>query len=220
MADGKSDDVMHEQGPISIEEARALYRDGGPAHDFDHVLRVLALAERIGRAEGADMAILRTACLLHDVARGRRDAAGEGHGLAGARLAREVLAGCPPAFVDAVAHAIAAHRFRGAVQPETLEAKVLSDADKLDAIGATGVARAYAVAGERGTRLWAAVQADYSIADDVPGREHTPVHEYVFKLAQLKDRLYTRSGRAIAAGRHAFMVQFFEQLAREVRGEA
>ncbi|MBN1658211.1 MAG: HD domain-containing protein, partial [Anaerolineae bacterium] len=185
-------------------------------HDFDHVLRVLALAERLARAEGADLEVVRTAALLHDAARGQ---SGTEHAAAGAELARRLLVDQPPDRVAAVAHAIAAHRFRGGPEPETVEARVLHDADKLDAIGAVGIGRAFHYGGQHGQRLWAEVPDDY---EETPASraEHTPAHEYVFKLARIKDRLLTESARQLAVERHAFMVLFFEQLEREVRGLA
>ena len=87
---------------ITIEQARAYYSDAGAAHDFEHVLRVLRLAERIGEAEGADMEVLRTAVLLHDVARAAEERGGPCHAEAGAELAREILAGYPVDKVDIV----------------------------------------------------------------------------------------------------------------------
>jgi uncharacterized protein len=214
-ADGTETTSTHMTPLITIEQARALYPQDGSAHGFEHVLRVLKLAERIGAEEGADLQIVRAATLLHDVARGRPG----DHALLGATQAREILAGAPAEVIEAVAHAIAAHRFRGDVAPATLEARVLSDADKLDAIGAFGIARAYAIAGEAGQRLWAAVSpADYPDIRAIPDAEHTPVHEYVYKLARLKDRLYTPAARRIAEGRHAFMQAFFAELDLEVAG--
>jgi len=200
---------------ISIEQARQLYQGTDPAHDFDHVLRVLALAERLALAEGADLEIVRTATLLHDAARGE----GGDHAQAGAELARRLLAGHPLEKVEAVAHAIAAHRFRTGPVPQSLEAKVLHDADKLDAIGAIGVARAFACGGHEGRRLWAEVPPDYR-EGQAPVHEHTPVHEYLYKLVAIKDRLLTDSARRLAGARHAFMVAFFERLEQEVRGQA
>jgi uncharacterized protein len=205
---------------VSEEQALALYERAGAAHDFDHVRRVLALAERIGALEGANMRIVRTAALLHDMAHAEAAASGACHAALGALRARDVLAGFPADDVDAVAHAIAAHRFRNDVQPATLEAWVVSDADKLDAIGAIGVARAYAVAGRLESRLWGNVEPGYQAQHAASPQEHTPVHEYVYKLARLKDQMYTATARRIAAGRHDFMVQFFEQLDREVNGDA
>jgi uncharacterized protein len=168
---------------ISIDKARGYYDDNDAVHDFDHVLRVLALAERIGQAEGADMEIVRAAALLHDVA---------------------------------------AHRFRADSAPETLEAQVLFDADKLDAIGAVGIARAFAYGGAHGQRLWVPIEsvdaARWQEEGDDPDT-HTPVHEFVVKLSQLKGRLFTPTGRAIAEERHAYMVGFFERLDAEVWGQ-
>ena len=203
---------------ITVEEARRLYLENDAAHDFDHVLRVLALAERIGQAEGADLEIVRAAALLHDVARAEEEGSDACHARAGARHAREILQGHPPQKVEAVAQAIATHRFREKSTPQTLEAQVLYDADKLDAIGAIGVARAYAVSGQTGQRLWAPVPTDYRWeARGTP--EHTAVHEFVFKLSRLKETLFTPTARAIAEERHRYMVEFFVRLEREVKGE-
>jgi uncharacterized protein len=210
--------------PITVESARTLYTDGGSSHDFDHVLRVTALAERIAIAEGADLAIVRTAALLHDIAEngGRED-----HHRRGAVMAREILAGQPSAFVDAVAHAIEAHRFRTEPAPRTLEARVVFDADKLDITGAIGVARAFAYAGERGNVLWntpwreiAAGGGDAVSQPKALGRAYTASHEFVYKLDRITERLYTAAARAIAAERQAFMAAFFDRLDQEAAGQA
>lgn len=204
---------------ITVEQACRFYDGADAAHDFDHVLRVLTLAERIAGAEGADLEIVRTAALLHDVARAETGGTDVCHAQAGAQRAREILRASPPERVEAVARAIAAHRFRRGPAPVTLEAKVLFDADKLDAIGAVGIARAYTVGGQRNSRLWADVPPDYSEGDLSSARDHTPAHEFVFKLSKLKDQMYTETGRVIAQERHAYMVGFFERLGQEVQGE-
>lgn len=204
---------------ITVEKARQYYEGADAIHDFDHVLRVLALAERLAREENADWEIVRTATLLHDVARGQADRMAVDHALAGAELARELLAGHPAEKVEAVAHAIAAHRFRTGPAPQTIEAKVLHDADKLDAIGAIGVARAFAFGGYEGQRLWAEVPPGYT-ESQATRHQHTPVHEYRIKLSRIRDRLLTSSACKLAEERHTFMVAFFEQLDREVRGLA
>ena len=208
---------------ISVEEARQYYGENDSAHGFEHVLRVAAVAERIALAEGANLEIVRTAALLHDVGRADEERTGESHAEIGARRAREILAGRPTDFVEAVAEAIANHRFRGNGRPASLEARVLFDADKLDAIGAIGVARAYAVGGRANQRLWSPLHDEHGVAansgfgsDD----NHTPVVEFNFKLRRLKDRMFTDAGRALALERHDFMVAFFERLEREARGEA
>lgn len=208
---------------ITVEEARSLYEGADPIHDFSHVLRVLALAERLAEMEGADREIVRAAVLLHDVSRPADSdlaltAAEEtDHAVLAGREARRILAGEDPAFVDAVVHAIEAHRFRNNIEPQTLEAKVLFDADKLDAIGAVGVARAFAYGGHLGQPLWGPVSEGYR-----PGQNndepHTAHHEFHVKLKHIKERLYTSGGRRLAEERHRFMVAFFEQMAAEVEG--
>lgn len=211
---------------ICIEKARRLYPPDDSAHGFEHVLRVLQLVRRIGLAEGADMEILETATLLHDIARADELAGRVAcHAQEGARRAREVLAEYPADRVERVAEAIRTHRFRGDVPPDSLEARILYDADKLDAIGAIGIARAYAMAGECGQRLWAEVPSGFGERDRLAGqgdavREgHTPVHEFAYKLAKLKDTLFTKTAKGIAEERHQVMVAFFERLDREVKGE-
>jgi uncharacterized protein len=211
--------------PITVDFARSLYENGGGGHDFDHVLRVTALAERIAAAEGADRTVVRTAALLHDIgeSEGRED-----HHLRGAAKARALLQGQPEACVEAVTHAIEAHRFRANPAPTTLEAQVLSDADKLDAIGAIGVARAYAYAGAHGTALWklpwqaiaGGQEGDAIRSPDALGEDYTPVHEFVYKLDRIPDRLYTATARTIAAERQRFMHVFFDRLDEEVMGKA
>jgi uncharacterized protein len=213
---------------ISIEEAQRHYDEADSAHDFDHVLRVLRLAERIGVAEGADMEILRTAVLLHDIGRVDEIRDGVCHAQAGADKARQILADWPSDKLEAVAHAIATHRFRNDAAPQSLEAKILCDADKLDCIGATGVARAYAIAGLMGQRLWGKVKPEYlqvrwenkALARGDLSSNHTPVHEFAFKLSRIKDTLFTMTAKEIAEERHRFMAQFFTRLEAEVKGES
>jgi uncharacterized protein len=208
---------------LTLAEAHTLYAVGDAAHDFDHVLRVTRLAERIAAAEGADRTIVRLAALLHDLpapaivtetAADHRTA----HHLAAAQQAGLLLAarGVDAATVAAVVHCIEAHRFRDQrIQPQTLEARCLYDADKLDAIGAIGVARVFAYAGAHGSRLWvepvAVITGEAGTVAD-----YTPVHEYVFKLRRLLDTLHTPTARAIGAERHATMAAFFTQLDAEM----
>lgn len=217
----------------TIEEARDWYPLSEPVHGFDHVLRVYRLAERLAQAEDADVEIVRAAVLLHDaqpaVKKGSAGPAPQGeesrakHQHTSAEFARQILLaeGWPEERIAAVQHCIRAHRFRDdSEQPQTLEAKVLFDADKLDAIGATGVARAVAYAARAGQPFFAWTSERFiQTGDREPGEPYSSYHEYIFKLHKLKDRLYTASAREIAAGRHRFLEAFYEQLADEMRGE-
>jgi uncharacterized protein len=211
-----------------VEQARAYYQGAEAVHGFDHILRVYRMAERIGRAEGADLEILRAAALLHDAS---GSAPGEGshggradHHHASADFARQVLAeeGWPPERIEKVQHCIRAHRFRNdGKQPQTLEAKILFDSDKLDVLGAIGVARVVAYAAISGQPLTGEVSARFrATGEKEPGEPHTPYHEYLFKLSKVKDRMFTASARALAEERHRYLAEFFERLAREERGEA
>jgi uncharacterized protein len=208
--------------PISVDESRRLYEQSGAGHDFGHILRVFRLAERIATSEGADPAIVGAAALLHDIGEsaGRKD-----HHLRSAAMARDILSGQPPAFVDAVCHAIEAHRFRAEPAPRTLEAQVVYDADKLDAIGAVGVARVFAYAGERRTALWrqpwraiVASDGDAVAQPKLLGADYTPVHEFVFKLDRIPEQLYTQTARALAMERREVMRAFFDRLDAEMLG--
>jgi uncharacterized protein len=206
----------------TIEEARAWYVEGDPVHGFDHVLRVLRLAEEIGRALDADLEILRSAALLHDVsgahpesqvARGR-------HELDSAAFAREQLQreGWPTERIEAVQHCIRSHRFRGEEAPSSLEAKILFDADKLDVVGAFGAARTIGYAIQAGQPVYAQPSKRFlESGESEPGEPHSAYHEYLFKLRRVRDRLHTRPARRAAERRYAVLTSFFEQLAAEAR---
>jgi uncharacterized protein len=217
---------------LPLAEARTLYEHGDAAHDFDHVLRVLHLAAQIAQAEDADGTVVRLAALLHDVPVGDASAPDDpsgaarrpAHHLQAAGFARQFLLarGVPAAQVDNVVHCIEAHRFRDqSIQPQTMEARCLYDADKLDSIGAIGVGRAFAYAGAHDHRLWTEPwRAAPPDADRPHGADYTPVHEYVYKLQRILATLHTETARRIGAERHAFMAAFFERLDEEVQGNA
>lgn len=203
------------------KEAHAFFQDSRGSHDWDHTERVLELCLRIGRKEKADLGILKLAAILHDIGRAEEDRSNGRvcHSEAGAVLARKILAahGVPPAAIDRIAHCIETHRFRKNASPATLEAKILFDADKLDAIGAVGIGRAFLFAGEVGARLH---NKDRDLSKTLPyTKEDTAFREYMVKLRWIKDRIFTQEGRRIARERHAFMVEFFDRLTREVDGK-
>ncbi len=201
--------------------ARKLYENHGGSHRMDHVERVLNLAERLAREEGADLDVVKVAALFHDIGRAE-EARTRGricHAEYGAELTRQILEeeGLPPDFITRVTRAIRRHRFRGKEPPETLEEKVLFDADKLDSLGAVGIGRAFLFAGEVGARLH---NPEVDLEKTQPySSEDTAWREFKLKLSHIKDRLLTPTGRRLAEERHRFMEAFFERLNREVRGE-
>jgi uncharacterized protein len=205
----------------ALEKARALFDGAKGSHDWDHTLRVLRLCEHMGPEEGADMVVLRIAALLHDIGRSRQDEANGAlcHAAEGAGMAEPLLENLDldPGRKANVIHCIRTHRFRGGCCPQTIEAKVLFDADKLDAIGAVGVARAYLFAGELGARLH---NPNHDIAGTAAySAEDTGYREYKIKLCKIRDRILTATGRGLAEERHRFMEQFFERFIAETEGE-
>lgn len=209
----------------TLDQARAWYADTDPVHDFDHVMRVYRLAEKIGAAEGADLEIVRAAVLLHDASGAAPDdeAARADHHHASAIFASEVLRaeGWPEARIAAVQHCIRAHRFRNGETPRTLEAQVLFDSDKLDVLGAIGVMRAAAYAARAGQPLTGQPSAQFiATGEKEPGEPHTPYHEFLFKLSRIQERLHTSTARALAIERHQYLAKFFDRLALEVKGDA
>ena len=209
----------------TLEQARSWYPDD-PVHGFDHVQRVVRLAAQIAQAEGADLEIVQAAALLHDAQDRRQPPTANhraAHHHASADFAAEILAaeGWSEDRIALVQHCIRAHRFRDNSEPPgSLEAKILFDADKLDAIGAIGVIRAVGYALTHGNPAYAEPSPQFlSTGETAPGEAHSAYHEHLFKLRKLKDRLYTPTAQAIAADRHRLMEEFFEQLAAEMRGE-
>ena len=201
--------------------AFTYFRDARGSHHWDHTLRVCRLCERIGSAEGVEMNVLLTAAYLHDIARCYQDDANGAvcHAEKGARLAAPIVAKLPFSAEqrDNVLHCIRSHRFRGSHKPQTPEAMVLFDADKLDAIGAIGVARAFLFAGEIGARLHSDI-ANIE-ATRMYSAEDTGYREYKVKLCKIKDRILTREGRKLAARRHAVMEAFFNHFLEEFEGK-
>jgi uncharacterized protein len=149
----------------TVDSARAWYPAQDPVHGFDHVLRVLHMAERIGDELGADLEVLRAAALLHDAAGAAPgpDSGRATHEQASAEFAAGELRreGWPDDRIEQVAHCIRSHRFRSVEAPRTLEAKILYDADKLDVVGAFGVARTIGYALQAGEPVFAVPSAEF-----------------------------------------------------------
>lgn len=205
---------------LSIQEARTWYSENDPVHGFDHVLRVYQLAQHIAIQEGADLEIVKAAALLHDVEGDHLQRQRLDHHETAADFADCILTeeGWPPDRIAAVVHCVRSHRFRNQDEiPESLEAKVVFDADKLDAIGAIGIIRAVAYASKANDPLFGSVSEQFIRTGELrDGEFHTPYHEYLFKLSKIKSMLHTPTARAIAENRHAFMQNFFTTLMNEI----
>ena len=189
------------------------------AHDAEHVYRVLYNALEIAKSEASvDMDILIAACLLHDI--GRPDQVANPslcHAEVGSEKAYQFLLelGMEESFAENVRHCILTHRFRKSLPPQTLEAKILFDADKLDVTGAIGIARTLQYRGTLTEPLYRHLE-DGTISDGTHDIGHSFFREYKFKLEKLYDRFYTRKGAELAMGRRAIAQAFYESLYQEV----
>jgi len=203
------------------KEIEKRYQKVRKSHDWEHTQRVYNLCMKIGEKESADLEILKLAAVLHDIGREEQDNSNGKlcHAQRGAVLARKILEkyNLPQEQINKIIHCIETHRFRGDKIPFSKEAKILYDADKLDAIGAIGIGRAFVFAGEIGAKVH---DKDIDI-DNTKSytEEDTAYREFLVKLKKIKDRMLTEEGRRIAEERHKFMIDYFERLNKEVEGE-
>jgi uncharacterized protein len=177
-------------------------------HDWWHVYRVWKTAQRIGRATGADMNVVELAALLHDIDDYKFN--GGDHD-AGARKARSWLAslGVDEETIAAVCDIIILTSFTKQREPlPTIEGQIVQDADRLDALGAVGIARAFATGQHMGQQIY-----------DPDDREHSSIGHFYDKLLLLKDRMNTEEGKRIAQERHAVLEQFLSDFYKQWEGE-
>jgi uncharacterized protein len=189
------------------------------AHDAQHIYRVLYNALLIAREEQhVDQDVLITACLLHDI--GRKDQFADPtlcHAAVGSEKARVFLLqhGFSEEFAEQVAHCILAHRFRKANPPQSIEAKILYDADKLDATGAIGMARTLQFKADTKSAIYT-LRPDGTVSNGEEEEGSSFFREYQFKLKNLYDRFYTQTGARMAQQRQKIAHDFYESLYREV----
>ena len=202
-----------------VVKVRKLLKKSPRCHDWDHTRRVLSNARRLAAMEKkCDARIVELAALLHDVARGDEMAI-KGkicHAQRGAELTAAILKkeGFTKKTIARVTACVARHRYRGANPPQTIEEKVVYDADKLDSIGAIGLARAFHFAGHIGARVHntkeeALGSASYSVED-------TAYREFLVKQCKVPSRLKTAAGKKLAKDAVSFMRNFFKRLDKEV----
>lgn len=200
-----------------MDDIRLLYLDADPAHDFTHVLRVYKNARIIGQEEGADMEILLWAALLHDVGSEKKDEARLGESDdRGKRSAEAFLkaVGMDEAAREKVKYAVGVHRFSRGIVPVTLEAKVLQDADRLDAIGAVGIARVFLTGGALGREFYHPDDPFCRTREPDDGKWN--LDHFYKKLLKLESGMHTESGRRMAARRTAVLKRYLEDLEAEM----
>jgi uncharacterized protein len=214
--------IFGDQAKLAERLLAALGRQGDDgSHDRSHLLRVWRNAVSIaGQEQDCDRTVLTAAVILHDCVAVEKNA--PERSLA-SRLAasrgRTILGdlGWDPARIDAAAHAIEAHSFSAGIAPETIEARIVQDADRLDAIGAIGIARCFYVAGRMGSGLYD--PADPQAANRNLDDRRFALDHFGAKLFKVAQNFQTKTGQALAEARTRTMQDFVRTLLGEIDGE-
>jgi len=198
--------------------ARSYMVNDSSGHDWHHVLRVFNLCVKIGSKLNADLKALKISALLHDIGLAYEFKLNIDHAVKSAELAKEILQrlNYPSEFIDKVYNIILNHRYGVERSVDLIEAKILQDADRLDAIGAIGIARAFAYGGSRGALIY---NPEERIEGYDPFKVKSTIIHFYEKLLKIKDRLNTYEAKIIAEERHRFMEEFLKRFLKEWIGE-
>ena len=205
------------------EFVKAVLADAEGGHDWWHIYRVWRLSKQIARTEDADPLIVELGALLHDIADSKFH---DGDEEIGPRRAREFLVSLDLRD-DVVVHVeqmVSNISFKGGNHVQSFKSKeldVVQDADRLDAMGAIGIARAFNYGGYKGRALYdPAIRPKLDMTREEYKKSDAPtINHFYQKLLLLKDRMNTATGRAMAERRHQFMEQYLEEFYKEWEGE-
>ncbi|HDR2160810.1 TPA: phosphohydrolase [Enterobacter cancerogenus] len=192
------------------------------AHDISHFRRVWMTAKKILENEDADPLVVLTACYFHDIVSLPKNDPERSHSSRLAaqktlKILRRDFPDFPPERYDAVAHAIEAHSFSAGIAPQTREAKIVQDADRLEALGAIGLARVFAVSGALGVALFDA-QDPFAESRALDDRAYALDH-FQTKLLRLPETMQTAVGRELARHNADYLIQFMAKLSAELQGD-
>lgn len=201
---------------------------GDASHDYDHIVRVMALADTIQAREGGDLPTLWAAVAFHDIGQERERRHGGDHALIGADMAMDLLHGTqfPQTALPGVQQAIREHRMTGDIVPQTLEGRILYDADKIDCLGAIGIARLYCITGRYNQKIYSSLPEDVSEPIDPLSvralrrrSDYSPSIEFQLLFGDLPERMTTQTGKQLAQERYGYMADFFKRIRLEVEGD-
>lgn len=199
-------------------DIRTMYREADPAHDFSHIMRVYKNARIIGQEEGADMQVLLLAALLHDVGSEKKNSSKRGESEKQGKSAVEAFLesiGLEEAAREKVLYAIDVHRFSRGIVPVTLEARILQDADRLDALGAIGIARVFLTGGTLGRELYHP-DDPFCRASREPDDGKWNLDHFYRKLLKLESGMHTKSAKKLASARTAVLRRYLRDLEEEI----
>ncbi|WP_395304106.1 phosphohydrolase [Enterobacter sp. ECC-019] len=192
------------------------------AHDISHFRRVWTTAQKIMAHQAANPLVVLAACYFHDIVslpknHPERSRSSQLAAHKAGDILRRDFPDFPPEHAAAVAHAIEAHSFSAGIAPQSMEAKIVQDADRLEALGAIGLARVFAVSGALGVPLFDANDpfADARTLDD----RAFALDHFQTKLLRLPDTMQTEMGRELARHNADFLIQFMAKLSAELHGD-
>ena len=199
------------------EEVKKMVRKNDPAHDFEHIMRVYKNSQKIGRREGARMNLLLAAALLHDIISiPKSDRKSRNSSLKSAILAQKILKryGYSQDEIGIISDAIRDHSFSRGKVPKTIEGKVLQDADRLDAIGAIGIARAFSVGGRSNRPFYS--KLDPFCLKRRPDDQKWTLDHFYKKLLILEKMMNTKTAKIEAKRRTQIMKKYLNDLKKEI----
>ncbi|MEZ0223429.1 MAG: HD domain-containing protein [Alphaproteobacteria bacterium] len=201
---------------IFDKKAEALYPATDPSHDILHIRRVVKAALSLAKEEGADINVVMPAAYFHDFVNVPKDDPRRRQASTlSAQAAAEYLSseGYPGKYLESIRHAIAAHSFSAGITPETLEAKVVQDADRLDALGAIGIARCFSTSALLGRPYYH--EGDMLAENRTPDDKSFAIDHFFVKLFKVAEMLQTKSARDEGQRRVVFMREYLKQLQSE-----
>ena len=199
-------------------KVKRLLEGRDPAHDFYHIMRVYKNAKIISRHERPNMDILLPAVLLHDLVMHPKGSAKSSKSAdESADLAEDILQsyGYPQDEITQICYCIKMHSYSKKFIPASIEGKILQDADRLDALGAIGIARTFSVGGSENRKLYNANDPFYRTIREVDDIQWTLDH-FQTKLLKLEYSMHTKMGKKMAQERTSFMLLFIRQLQKEI----
>ena len=209
-----------------------LADDSDSAHNIDHVMRVYNLAIKLAENKEVDLDVIKIAALLHDIggAKERKDSSGKtDHAVESAKLAKPFLGklGLSKDRIEHILNCIVSHRYRSEQKPKTLEAKIVFDANKLETVGAIGIARAFVWVGKNNAHIYRKTNIEEYAKENLCGKingriqdktKHSPQINWKTKDKHVVDYLYTQKAKQIAKERIGFSKIFFSKLEQEIKG--
>ncbi|MCX6808760.1 MAG: HD domain-containing protein [Candidatus Berkelbacteria bacterium] len=202
------------------------------AHNFEHVERVYNLAVELAEGEDVDINVIKIAALLHDIGGELelKDPSGQtDHAEQSVKLAKPFLQGLnlPVQTIEHILDCILSHRYRTENKPKTKEAMIVFDADKLETVGAIGIARAFVWVGKNNAHIYKTADIEKYANENLGGKangriqdktKHSPQINWETKDKRIVEYLYTKKAKEIAKKRKKFSEKFFAELEKEING--